>query len=294
VPRVAFLCALSCVLAGRAAAQECPEPPLRGPQTVVPVSGAQAVTTDAPIVLTYSEGYFGSGGPGDDPSTLVRLEACGDCGASCALGEGVPVAGVVEVHGDRLYFSPSGGLGPATRYVGRALGSETVLDFELCTGRSIDVEPPNLPGLRRPSSTRVGPQCGLPEGGYRLAVTFDRATDDGPPGSIEYLLYLSRGEGVEAPRVVARAFNYSASEITMGVLLTNEEVRVPICLTLAAVDGVGHATVDDTAQCFDAITRTTFAGEACAATPARGGTAGLTLGALSVALLARRRRGPAR
>jgi hypothetical protein len=271
------------------AAQECPEPPLRGPQAVAPGSGAALVTLDAPIVLTYSEGYFGPDGPGEDPRTLVALEECGDCSGACVLGEGVPVPGAVEVHGDRLLFVPEGALADATRYVGAAVGSETSLSFEFCTGRSVDTGAPRLAGLPRPSSTRVGPQCGLPDGGYRLAVSFPPASDDGPPGSIEYLLYLSRGPGVEAPRVVARSYNYPAREITLGVLLSGEAVREPICLTLAAVDGVGNATIDPVPQCFDALTRTTFAGEACRATPGRrsGGSLGLVVAVLA-ALLGRR------
>lgn len=281
------LCFFVVGLAAPARAQECPEPPLRGPQAVVPGSGATQVTLDAPIALTYSEGYFGPDGPGDDPSSLVRLEECGDCSAPCELGSGAPVAGDVEVHGDRLYFLPAAALADATRYVGVALGSETSLEFEFCTGRALDSRPPTLGGLARPSSTRVGPQCGLPDGGYRLAVSFPPATDDGPPGSIEYLLYLSRGEGVDAPRVVARAYNYSAREITMGVLLDNDAVRSPICLTLAASDGVGNVTVDPSPQCFDAITRTTFAGEACSATPARTGPPAMA-SVLLLALLFRR------
>jgi hypothetical protein len=289
VLRLLVVLAVLAVPVAPAAAQDCPEPPLRGPQAVAPGSGAVGVTLDAPIVLTYSEGYFGPGGPGEDPRTLVRLEECGDCSGACGLGEGVPVPGEVEVHGDRLVFVPEVALADGTRYVGVALGSETALSFEFCTGRSLDAGPPRLGGLPRPSSTRVGPQCGLPEGGYRLAVSFPPAADDGPPGSIEYLLYLSRGEGVEAPRVVARSYNYPAREITLGVLLSGEATRAPICLTLAAVDGVGNAAVDPVPQCFDALTRTTFAGEACRAVPAAGGGSALGAGGLAlVALFGRR------
>jgi hypothetical protein len=285
------------VLAARAlpaSAQECPEPPLRGPQAVAPGSGAVGVTLDAPIVLSYSAGYFGPDGPGEDPRTLVRLEECGDCSGACALGEGVPVPGEVEVHGDRLLFVPEGALADGTRYVGSAAGSETSLFFEFCTGRSVDAGPPRLAGLPRPSSTRVGPQCGLPDGGYRLAISFPPASDDGPPGSIEYLLYLSRGAGVEAPRVVARSYNYAAREIALGVLLSGEQTRAPICLTLAAVDGVGNAAVDPTPQCFDALTRTTFAGKACRAAPGSRGQSALGIAAAALAVLLGRRAARAR
>lgn len=266
--RTALLVA-SLGIASAAHAQECPEPPLRGPQLVTPVSGASGVTVDAPVVLTYSAGYFGPEGPGEDPSTLVVLEECGDCVSGCVVGSGVPVEGTVEVHGDRLYFLPASPLADATAYAGLANGAETSLTFGFCTGSRTDDAPPTLGGLSRPSSTRVGTQCGLPDGGYRLGLSFPPATDDGPPGSIEYLLYLSRAEGLEAPRIVSREYNYAASQITLGVLLTPAEVRSPICLTLAAVDGVGRVTVSPDPQCFDAITRTTFAGEACHASPGR-------------------------
>lgn len=254
--------------AGSARAQECPEPPLRGPMTVTPSDGAPGVTLDAPVFVDYAEGYFGPDGPGEDPTTLITLEQCGACTAFCSPGSGTPVTGLVQVHGDRLYFVPDVPLAENTQYLGTATGIETSLDFSFCTGRGFDSEPPVLDGAPRPSSTRVGPQCNLPDGGYRLAVSFAPATDDGPPGSIEYLLYLSRGDSVDAPVVVSRARNYASADITLGVLLSPEATRTPICLTLAASDGVGNVTVADQSQCFDPITRTTFSG-ACNAQPGR-------------------------
>ena len=266
-------------LASPAAAQECPEPPLRGPMLVTPSDSAPAVTLDAPVFVEYSPGYFGPDGPGDDPTTLITVEACGSCSSFCPPGSGTPVSGLVQVHGDRLYFLPDEPLRESTQYVGTATGVETALDFSFCTGRAYDSFAPDLSGTPRRSSTRVGPQCLLPDGGYRLAISFAPATDDGPPGSIEYLLYLSRGGDLEAPRVVARARNYASDEITLGVLLTPEETRTPICLTLAAADGVGNVTVSDAPQCFDPITRTTFSG-ACHASPGRGSGAGVFLALL--------------
>lgn len=232
---------------------------------MTPSDSAPAVTLDAPIYVEYSPGYFGPDGPGDDPTTLIRLEACGACGTECFPG--TPVSGLVQVHGDRLYFLPDEPLREGTQYRGHANGLEVELDFGFCTGRSFDRSPPRLGGSLRSSSTRVDAQCDLPDGGYRLAISFAPATDDGPPGSIEYLLYLSRGAGIDAPRVVARTRNYASEEITLGVLITPEDARTPICLTLAATDGVGNSVVSDEPQCFDPITRTVFSG-ACSASAA--------------------------
>jgi len=257
---------------------------------VTPSDSAPAVTLDAPIYVEYSPGYFGPDGPGEDPTTLIQLEACGACGTECFPG--APVTGLVQVHGDRLYFLPDEPLREGTQYQGHAGGLEIELDFGFCTGRSFDRSPPRLSGELHSSSTRVDAQCDLPDGGYRLAVSFAPATDDGPPGSIEYLLYLSRGAEIEAPRVVARARNYASEEITLGVLITPEDAHTPICLTLAATDGVGNAVVSDEPQCFDPITRTVFSG---ACTVARGASSGgapavvLSMGVLGL-LIARRRR----
>lgn len=255
---------------------------------VTPSDAAPNVTLDAPIYVEYSPGYFGPDGPGEDPTTLITLEACGPCGTECSPG--TPVSGLVQVHGDRLYFLPDEPLRESTQYQGHAAGVEIELPFAFCTGRSFDWSPPRLGGALHSSSTRVDMQCELPDGGYRLAVSFAPATDDGPPGSIEYLLYLSRGADIDAPRVVARTRNYPSEQITLGVLITPEDARTPICLTLAATDGVGNAVVSDEPQCFDPITRTVFSG-ACAASPgARRSPGALWPFLLLGLLLARRRR----
>ncbi len=257
---------------------------------VTPSDSAPGVTLDAPIYVEYSPGYFGPEGPGEDPTTLISLLGCGPCGSECVPG--TPVSGLVQVHGDRLYFLPDEPLLEGTQYRGHAGGLEIELDFGFCTGRSFDRSPPRLGGALRSSSTRVDAQCDLPDGGYRLAVSFSPATDDGPPGSIEYLLYLSRGAGLDAPRVVARTRNYASEEITLGVLIGPEDARTPICLTLAATDGVGNAVVSEESQCFDPITRTVFSG-ACSASPgtARASALGIAAGlALLGALVTRRRR----
>ena len=247
---------------GLARAQECPDPPPAGPLEGIPASGAPNVTLDAFVSVRYTPGYFALGGLGDDPARSLRLGSCPfGCGTLCSIDEATPIPGLIQVHGDHLVFVPDEPLAPETQHVALATGVDGGLEIEFCTGTRFDVRAPTLGAIGRDLPVRVGPQCGLPDGGYRVGVYFEPATDDGPGGSIEYLLYLTRGVGVDEPRLVARAPNYAATDqITMSLLLEPELGTTPVCVQLAAVDGVGNVTVNDEQHCFDPITRTWFYG----------------------------------
>lgn len=280
-----------------ALAQECPEPPRAAPLEATPASGATGVTLDAVLRVRYAPGYFAPGGPGDDPARNLDLGLCaGSCGAPCALDDATPVAGLIQVHGDELVFVPDEPLLPRAQYVARALGVDGDLEVSFCTGSRFDVGAPTLGAIDREAPVLVGPQCGLPDGGYRVGIYFEPATDDGPLGSIEYLLYLTRGEGVDAPRLVGRARNYRADQITMSLLLAPELGSTPVCVQLAAVDGVGNVTVNEERHCFDPITRTWFYGGCSIGGAGRGpsdrrGPLSIALaGSLWLGLRARRRR----
>jgi MYXO-CTERM domain-containing protein len=266
----------------------------REPIEVTPASGANGVTIDAPVVVLYSRGYFGPDGPGEPPETLLRVSRCPagtPCGIGCMAGEGVDVPGTVQVIGDRLFFLPDGGLEASATYVGRATGVDDVLDFRFCTGRLPDDGPPVLGSFLNAEPAETTAACVLPEGGRLIGLRWAQATDDGPPGSIEYLLYLTRASGVEAPQLRDRLRNYASPEVTLNLRLEPAEAAEPVCVRVVAMDGLGNLSDPSPEQCFDPITRAAFqplcavrgAGASRTSFPA---LAGLAL----VALLARRRR----
>jgi MYXO-CTERM domain-containing protein len=285
-----------CAMASPAAAQEpdCAMEP-RAPIEVTPASGGgELVPFDAPITVRYGAGYFGPDGPGDPPSSLFTLVACGACGRSCSVDDEPPVPGLVQTQGDVLVFLADGGLEPDTQYRGRATGVDDILTFDFCTGdeTSAGLDLPVIGDFGPPTSAAVAPNtlsC-LPDGGYRIAVFFDRATYAGPRGSIEYLLFQTRGQGIDEPRLVDRIRNFAGDRITMTFLLGPSEVRTPVCYQVVVLDGLGHATLPQGDGCIDPLARVSFQG-ACAASPggsSPGGAAAL-LTILALALVRRRR-----
>jgi hypothetical protein len=285
---------LALVLFGAASvaeAQDCPDPPPDAPLEATPAAGAPSVTRDTFVRVRYAPGYFEPGGPGERPSTLLHLGRCGPCGSLCSIEDAEPVPGLIQVHGDDLVYLPDDLLEASSQYVALATGVDGTLEIPFCTNTRTDSAAPTLGAISRQTPVRVGPTCGLPDGGYRVGLYFEPATDDGPPGSIEYLLYLTRGVGVEEPRLVARSWNYPAETITMSLLLEPELGETPVCVQLVAVDGVGNATVNEEPHCFDPITRTWFYG-GCTATPhaGRGSLTAIALVALAVTLAKRRSR----
>ena len=240
------------------------EPSLaRGPVEITPSVGARAVTLDAPIAVRYSAGYFGPEGPGDDPTTLMRLVRCPPgptpgCTPGCAADEGVDVPGTVQVIEDRLFFFADAGLEPDTTYSGRASGMDDVIDFTFCTGDDVDRGPPTLGGFLSAEPSESTAACVLPEGGRLVSVRWGQAEDDGPGGSIEYLLYLTRAAGVEAPELRDRVRNYASGEITLSLRLDAEEAAEPVCIRMVALDGVGNTTEPSPEECFDPMTAAAF------------------------------------
>jgi hypothetical protein len=293
------LLVLVLALAARhAAAQDhdCVSEP-RAPIEVTPASGASAIPVDAPVMVRYSAGYFGPDGPGDPPSSLFTLVACsGGCGHTCSVDDETPISGLVQTQGDFLVFLPDTDLAPGTQYSGRATGVDDILPFAFCTGSgtSSALGMPVIGAFSGPRSTPVGANvlsC-LPDGGYRIAIVFQPAAYDGPRGSVEYLLFQTRGVGVDEPRLVARQRNFSGDQITMTFLLGPGEARTPVCYQVVVLDGLGGATLPVGDACIDPLARVTFQG-ACSASLGRGaGSSGALLGFLlvGVCLLARRRR----
>lgn len=274
------------IVASAQTPEDCHTDP-RGPLEVSPASGAPNASLDAPVLVRYGAGYFGPDGPGDPPSTLFQLVECGVCGSPCDLSSGMGVPGLVQTQGDFLLFLPDGGLSPSTQYAGHATGVDAELEFTFCSsGAGRDTMPPTAAIMGEPSSVEVGSVTCLPDGGYRVQVYFPPATDDGPPGSIEYLLFQTRGDGIDAPVLVDRYRNFQTDRITMSFLLSHEGARTPICLQVVTIDGNGHATVPEGDRCFDPVGHVTFQG--CAAIP--GGRASAMIGLVGIAALALARR----
>ena len=250
---------LALTFVARMASAQCEMVP-QAPTAVTPATGAQDVTTDAWVMARFSPGYFGPMGPGDDPTRLVVLESCGSCESSCTLGSGRPVAGEVQVLQDDLFFLPNQPLTSHTRYVGRVDGLEGSIPISFCTGFSPDAFSPFMTTRLDPDSVSVGESCELENGGYRIGVYMDPASDDGPSGSLEYMLFQTRGDGITAPVLVDRVRNFAVGEITMRIFLARERAATPICVIAAVMDGVGRLTFQDDETCFDPVTKVTFQG----------------------------------
>lgn len=238
--------------------EPCDAPVIRGPEQTIPINQSRSVTVDAPLRVRYSPGYFEPGGPGDDPASLLTVRHCsGLCGDPSACGpDDEVVSGRVQVLGRELVFLPDDEWAPSSVYGGQALGRDTDLAFQFCTGLSRDDAPPTLGRLREVTSTRVEPRCDMLEGGYRIAAYFEPATDLGPPGSIEYLLYQTRGTNVDGPVVRDRLTNFATDQITMSFVLPLSEAASPICVRVAAVDGLGNVAfneIDDDASAGDCV-----------------------------------------
>jgi hypothetical protein len=256
------------------------------PLTVSPSAGSTGAPLNAPVIVRYAAGYFDPmTGPGEPPSSLFRLVSCGTtCGALCDVTSGTEVPGLVQTQGDDLIFVPDDEFGSHTVFAGRATGLDGELDFSFCTGSGRDTSPPTAVPIASVTSTHVtGLSC--LDDGYRIGVTAPLATDDGPAGSIEYLLFETRGQGIDEPTLVDR-FRPSSPRVTLAFLLPSEAARTPICLQIVTVDGAGHAGIPNGEQCFDPVGRTTFVG--CSAGGRGGSAAGAALACAAILLFRRR------
>jgi MYXO-CTERM domain-containing protein len=290
------LLVLAAVIPASALAQEdCEGGDLaRRPIELTPSSGASGVTTDAPIIVRYSSGYFGPAGPGDPPETLIQVGLCplDDAGNVVRCEEAAPIEGSVQVIGDRLVFVPTVELAANRYYAGLAIGVDMSLPLTFRTGFSRDAGPPTVGALVRAEPERTGPSCPwVPEGGQRIGFVFGAADDDGPLGSIEYLLYLTRGADVTAPQLRDRFRN--SGETPLPLLLTDDEAAEPVCVRVFAVDGVGNVSEPSPEHCVDPATGAAFQGM-CTVSGAGAGRSTSAPWALAIAvaiaLVSRRRR----
>ena len=267
----------------------CGESTGRGPLLITPSDGGRSVTLGAQIRVQYSEGYFEDPAIAADPATAVTLVRCPLEADTCE--DGVPVTGSAQAVGDVLVFTPDAPFESRTDYQGVAVGVDFNLPFTFHTGALFDTSPPTMGTIQDVRSEAVDPSCSAPDGGYRIDTVFTPAEDDGPPGDIEYLYYLTRGPLVEAPELRDRLRNFAATDtITMSFVLEPSEAVSPVCVTVYAIDGVGNIDDDTEPFCFDPI-QGNFFEPACAAAPSeRNAPFALLFIALPVALLWLRRR----
>lgn len=270
-----------------ASAQDSCDPPLfAGPEEFTPASEGRGVTLGAPVKVRYTEAYFRGVDPGEATALLRVVEV--DTGAA--------ISGRVDLFGDdTLVFVADAPYRPMTRYraTAGARGGDTPRSFEFRTGADFDRVPPTLGGVGDVSSAEVPVSCDAPDGGYRIAVSFAPATDDGPAGDIEYLVYLTRGVNVDAPRLVARARNFPTDQIVTAFVLAPDEAVEPVCVSVVAVDGVGRVDSDAGPRCFEPITGNYFSPLCTVTAPGAPSRAAWPFAAALVAALAgtcRRRR----
>lgn len=287
----AVFAALSAITpAGVEAQDPCPDDSGRGPLEVTPASGGANVTLGAPVRVRYSAGYFDDPSIRADPLFAISVARCEDAG--CATS--TPIGGRVQVVADVLFFQPDDPFEPRAVYSGIARGVDFPLEFNFRTGASFDSGPPVMGEIAELGSARAEPSCDLPDGGYRIDVSFPPARDDGPEGDIEYLLFLTRGPDVDAPQLRARQRNFATDLITMAFTVDPAEAVSPICVAVHAVDGVGNIDDDGQAPCFDPIQGNFFEPLCGVASPGARGRfpyCAALLGALFL-LVRRRRRTP--
>lgn len=275
----------------------CGEVSTLAPLEFTPVNGSSAVARNAHLRVRYPEDYFDVPAAGDptDALSLVRCDSP-DFLAPCNPVESV--MGTITLQEDTVVFAPDALLLPQTRYeytasaidVAPRVGAFRTLD-------GVDTTPPVFFGVDSVDSARVRPSCEAPDGGYRIDLFVNPAQDDFSPGDIEYLVYLTRAEGLGAPQLRSRVRNYQVGrgEIALAFVLEAEYGVRPVCVEVVAVDGVGLTTAESSATCFDPATGDFFA-PLCATTPSgvRTSPGGVltwgSFGLLGVLLLRRRRR----
>jgi len=281
---VSGLLGASSARADDAGIEDCGPPTELGPLEFFPASSASGVALNSAVRVRYTPGFFEIW---RDPLTRL-LEVRDDADA--------PVAGTLERLGDTLVFRPDVPWRPNSQYEGTAFGIDILqTSFRFRTGNRDDVQPPVFDGTPTISPAVVDARPCVDDGGYRIDVTIAPATDsDGAGGDIEYLLFQTRGPRLERPLLRSRARNFAGISIPLAFTLTPSEAVSPVCITILAVDGVGH-TVSGPTRCVDPIQGNFFAPLCSVSAPGapRGvasSTSVVLLGAALAALLARRRR----
>lgn len=242
------------------------------------------VPTDGLIRLRY---YVR---PPSPATVCVRARAMDGC-----------IAGRASIVGDEVVWQASAPLQPTTDYVASfsdTIGGSNLIRFR--TGRGPSTTPPRFGGLASVAIAGDAEDVCDP-GAVDITVRFERAQrasafgDVGWPDiDIEYVLFVTRGDGVSGPRVLERArvqgSGFSADATAQRtVRVPGALARGPICLTMQAFDPTGRSDGNAVERCVNPASGNYFAG--CAAGPASGAPNALApLGIALAAAFARRRR----
>ena len=243
-------------LGGVAVAQRddgCREPSPRGPVEISPAFGSRAVAQNALIRVRYSESFFSlpESLPPQDSFTLFR------CDAEPCTPAGAPVEGTISLSDDTLLFVPRDLLVAGGSYLAVAVGLDQTFEAEFSViagagGAAIDMEAPEFGPVTGFSTTSLAPSCEVPDGGFRVDVSLRPAVNELAGADVEYLLFLTRGNGIDGPELRARARGVP-SEVVMAFVLTPEEASSTICFTVQAVDGAGNVGELADTVCEDPI-----------------------------------------
>lgn len=207
------------------------------------------------------------------------------------------IDGRASIVGDEVVWHASAPLAPFTDHVvtfADTVGGTGRLRFR--TGRGPSAAAPRFTGL---GAVLIAGDAEDPcdPGAVDLTVEFERAQRDPdevhwPAIDIEYVILVTRGEGVAGPRVIDRARlqgSGSATDATAQrtVRIPSSLARGPVCLTMRALDPLGRADANTVERCVNPASGNYFAG--CAAGPSAPSALSPWWIALAVAVLARRR-----
>lgn len=259
----------------------CDPPPEYGPSEVTPADRATGVPRNAVIRVRYSPEYFAG--------VVIPTESVS---LTSTAGS---VAGRLELAGtDTLYFVPTAPLSASTMYSGEATGAAFPFEFSFTTGSVTDVARPDFadPTTSSAFALTASPtdSCGGGVGARRVRLSFPAAQDDGPSSSVEYWVYLTRAESLDAPVLLTRIRDYGTPTVTAGFSLSAAQAVSAACVSVVAVDGLDRATEWPNAVCLDPTGRVGFVGLCAVSSRAGGQGTAFFLAGISALLAVRQRR----
>jgi len=210
----------------------------------------------------------------DQLAHALQVRVAGKAGASGNL------SGQVQWLGDdTLWFQPDQHFLALTRYqvVAAPWITGASVSFEFMTGEEVDQGPPELEVDENyvVIDSRPAPaHCGLASGTYlvdmALLINADSVhpVDDTDDGSVEYVAFLSRAQGLLAPRFLARTRRAGQTDDpVLRFTLTPEEVLESVCVVLQAYDGLLRRAKSEPEICFDPVDAAYFHGMCTVALP---------------------------
>ena len=249
----------------------------KGPNLeTTPGSGAMEVALDAPVLVRFRDPVVPTRLDADNLRLFLLPEppdARPDSGGLPDAFMTRAVAGHLQrLSAYALAFVPIDRLLPEREYLFTVdvFGTAQTYESEFRTGRRVDQQAPMLFIEEDDVGLASGPSpdgCGLPEGSYLVDLDLGAAVDDADNGALEYYLFLTRARGLSAPTLLDRARRGGASgRVVLRFVLTDEQVKEPVCVALRVVDGVGRSSDGEPEFCFDPR-QGTFFQPLCSALP---------------------------